>query len=51
MVNLSTGAAAGGHAAGDSFKGIENVIGSPHADVLTGNFETMRLEAATVTTR
>ena len=27
----------GGHAAGDTLSGIENVMGSPHRDVLTGN--------------
>jgi Ca2+-binding RTX toxin-like protein len=36
-VNLATGAALGGHAAGDRFIGIENLIGSTHADTLTGN--------------
>jgi Ca2+-binding RTX toxin-like protein len=37
-VNLATGAASGGHAAGDTLQGIENLIGSSHADTLTGNF-------------
>ena len=34
-VNLATGMAAGGHAEGDTLKGIESVRGSNHADVLT----------------
>ena len=34
-VNLATGAAAGGHAEGDTLTGIESVRGSDHADVLT----------------
>jgi Ca2+-binding RTX toxin-like protein len=37
MVNLATGAASGGHAAGDTLTGIENLIGSAFADTLTGN--------------
>jgi serralysin len=36
-VNLATGTASGGHAAGDTLTGIENLIGSAHADKLTGN--------------
>jgi Ca2+-binding RTX toxin-like protein len=36
-VDLAAGAAWGGDAAGDAFSGIENVIGSIHADVLTGD--------------
>ena len=36
-VNLLTGAALGGDAAGDTFTGIENVNGSAHADILTGD--------------
>src|ERR687891_378388 len=36
-VNLATGAGSGGHATGDTLTGIENVIGSIHADTLTGN--------------
>ena len=35
-VNLGTGAASGGDAAGDRFKSIENLIGSDYADTLTG---------------
>jgi serralysin len=36
-VNLAaTGPASGGHAAGDTFAGIENLIGSANADSLTG---------------
>ena len=34
-VNLATGAAAGGHAEGDTLTGIESIRGSDHADVLT----------------
>ena len=34
-VNLATGAAAGGHAEGDTLTGIESVRGSDHADILT----------------
>jgi Ca2+-binding RTX toxin-like protein len=36
-VNLQTGAASGGHAAGDTFVGIENLTGSSYADKLYGN--------------
>jgi Ca2+-binding RTX toxin-like protein len=36
-VNLATGLASGGHAAGDMLTNIENMIGSVFADVLTGN--------------
>jgi Ca2+-binding RTX toxin-like protein len=36
-INLSTNAASGGWAAGDSFTSIENLTGSNFADVLTGN--------------
>jgi Ca2+-binding RTX toxin-like protein len=36
-VNLKTGAAAGGDAAGDNFAGIENITGSKFNDVLTGD--------------
>ena len=34
-VNLATGEASGGHAEGDTLTGIENVVGSQHADMLT----------------
>jgi Ca2+-binding RTX toxin-like protein len=37
-VNLgAAGAASGGHAAGDTLTGIENLVGSVHADRLTGS--------------
>lgn len=36
-VNLATGAASGGDAAGDTFNSIENLTGSRFADVLVGN--------------
>ncbi len=36
-VDLATGAAAGGHAEGDTLTGIENIFGSHHADSLTGD--------------
>nr|MBA3517700.1 hypothetical protein [Hyphomicrobiales bacterium] len=35
-VNLRLGTASGGHAQGDQLDGIENLIGSDHADVLAG---------------
>ncbi len=35
-VNLLTGASTGGHAAGDTLSGIENLTGSVHADTLIG---------------
>ena len=37
MVNLAEGAAAGGHAEGDSIANFENVWGSRFADQFTGN--------------
>jgi serralysin len=36
-VSLATGAGSGGHAAGDTLREIENLIGSGHADALIGN--------------
>ncbi len=36
-VNLATNARSGGHAAGDTFTSIENLIGSAYNDTLTGN--------------
>ncbi len=36
-VNLASGAAAGGDAAGDVLSGVENLIGSAQGDVLTGD--------------
>jgi Ca2+-binding RTX toxin-like protein len=36
-VNLQTGAASGGYAAGDTFVNIENLLGSSFSDTLTGN--------------
>jgi serralysin len=36
-VNLQTGAAVGGDAQGDSFSGIENIVGSAFADTLMGD--------------
>ena len=38
-VNLTTGVGSNGLAAGDTLTSIENVIGTPFADGLTGNFE------------
>ena len=35
-VDLSTGAGRGGSAAGDTFENVEGIIGSAHADTLTG---------------
>ncbi|NBZ86482.1 M10 family metallopeptidase C-terminal domain-containing protein [Stagnihabitans tardus] len=37
QVNLASGATSGGDAAGDVLSGIERVIGSAHADALTGD--------------
>jgi Ca2+-binding RTX toxin-like protein len=36
-INLATGAASGGEAAGDTFSGIERVTGSSFNDILTGD--------------
>ena len=36
-VNLSTAAAGGGHAKGDTIEGFEALVGSAHGDRLTGN--------------
>jgi Ca2+-binding RTX toxin-like protein len=36
-VNLATGTGTGGDAAGDIITGIENIVGSSHADTLTGD--------------
>ena len=38
-VNLATGTGQGGHAEGDTLTGIENIIGSDHADHLIGSDE------------
>ena len=35
-VDLGTGTASGGHAEGDTFRDVEGVVGSPHADMLVG---------------
>ena len=43
-ISLLTGNAVGGHAAGDSFSSIENLIGSAFADFLKGDRGTNRLE-------
>ncbi|NGN43474.1 calcium-binding protein [Mesorhizobium sp. CGMCC 1.15528] len=37
IISLETGSGTGGHAEGDTLTGIENVIGSAHADSLTGD--------------
>jgi Ca2+-binding RTX toxin-like protein len=48
-VNLTTNLASGGHASGDTLISIENVSGSAHFDILTGNGEanTLRGEGST----
>lgn len=43
-VNLQTGAASGGDATGDRLSSIENLIGSAHRDVLTGDSNANRLQ-------
>ena len=42
-VDLAAGTASGGHAAGDTFDGVESVAGSDHADTLTGDAGNNRL--------
>ena len=42
-VDLGTGTGGGGHAEGDTFKDIEGVVGSPHADTLVGGDGSNRL--------
>ena len=46
QVSLAAGTAAGGHAEGDTFTGMENVTGSGYRDSLTGDADTNRLEGA-----
>jgi Ca2+-binding RTX toxin-like protein len=36
-VNLGTGVGSGGDAQGDSYSGVENVMGSSHSDTITGD--------------
>lgn len=43
-VNLLTGSAAGGDAAGDLYRGFENLIGSGFNDALTGTNQTNRID-------
>ena len=43
-LNLATGAASGGHAEGDRFSRVEDVIGSAHDDRITGDGAANRLE-------
>ena len=43
-VNLEAGTVEGGHAQGDIFVDIENLIGSAYQDILIGNAETNRLD-------
>ncbi|WP_181699667.1 cadherin domain-containing protein, partial [Chthonobacter albigriseus] len=43
-VNLATNAVSGGHADGDVVSGFEGVIGSDHADVLSGSTANDRLD-------
>ena len=45
-VNLTTGAAIGGHAQGDTLANMENIGGSPHADTITGNDSANSLNGA-----
>ena len=46
QVNLDSGAVSGGHAVGDTFNSIENVIGSAHGDALQGDAGANRLTGA-----
>ena len=43
-IDLSTGANSGGHAEGDTLSGIEHLLGSRYADVLTGDAGPNRLD-------
>ena len=43
-VDLSSATATGGHAAGDTINNIEHLLGSRHADVLTGDAGANRLD-------
>ena len=47
-INLAKGTASGGHAAGDKLVSIENLVGSPKADVLTGNSLANRIQGGAV---
>ncbi len=44
-INLATGTASGGDAAGDSFSGFQHLIGSGQADVLTGSAAANTIDA------
>ncbi|WP_172328029.1 calcium-binding protein [Mangrovicoccus sp. HB161399] len=43
-INLASGAASGGHAAGDYFRGFEDIRGSDYGDTLTGDSGANRIE-------
>ncbi|MCY4210815.1 MAG: FG-GAP-like repeat-containing protein [Gammaproteobacteria bacterium] len=45
-INLADNTAAGGHAGGDTLKGIENITGSEYQDVLTGDSGPNKLHGA-----
>ena len=45
-VNLENGSGAGGHAQGDTITDVENIRGSDHDDVLTGDSRANRLNGA-----